>query len=177
MKRFVNILICTLVGVSFPLQGAKADVLRSWKWPRYGMRFKLPRTWTVTKSDATVFIAKGDGIVMKIRPWQEDVTTALKAANQAFRSYRIIESPHILDRKYLSRGDTGLTRYMIYGKGRYRGKAVRFGILGIRRYPAQTTFYLRMWWFKENKKAKKLSYAIATSFRAYQPGDTKTWSK
>ena len=110
---------------------------KNWTWKRYRIKFKLPRSWKVTKNNRNSFIAKGPGAVMKIGPWRGRSATARSVATKALNSYSIIRNRRVLRRKTLRKGNSGLNRYMLYGKAKYNGrgssngKPVRFGIVGM----------------------------------------------
>ena len=173
MKKslIVGLIATSLLIVSS--SGLSAGKMKRWTWKRYSIQFKLPSNWKVTKNTRTALIAKGDGVVMKIGP-SRGAGTAMGIAQKAYRSYSVMNRKRIMAKRSLRRGNSGLNRYIIFGKGKYslrrprgyRGRPITFGIIGLTK--PGTKLYVRFYWFSDRKTAQKNNrntYKIAKSFK------------
>jgi len=151
--------------------------MKQMKWTKYKTLFQIPKNWKVTSSTARSFIAKGDGVVMKIGPYKSRTATAKSTARKAYYSYGVIKKKRKIQEKYLREKKSGLKRYVIFGKGTYaykkpvsrRNQKVTFGIIGLINPSTVDSLYVRFYWFDKDstsRKNRKNTWKIANSFKA-----------
>jgi hypothetical protein len=144
----------------------------NWTWKRYRLKFWLPTGMRPTRNNSRAFIAKGKGIVLKIRAWRSRRGTSVSACRRGYRTYNIIRGKRILVRKRLSgkyswRGQK-LWRYLYMGSGRYRGSRVYWAVIGGANHRTRIRFYARMWWKKwRHRWVKSRVSRIARRIRPY----------
>jgi hypothetical protein len=97
----------------YPVSNAEAGY---WNWTRYKLRFWLPAGMRVTRNNSRGFIAKGRGIILKIKPWRSRYSTAKSAAKYGYRTYRILRRKSIRTQRWIH-GRRGFSRYLILGRG------------------------------------------------------------
>ena len=173
MKKFIVISLSALLGGTaffLPSRSLQAQRMKNWTWKSQNLRFQLPANWKIKRNTATVFIAKGpNNVTIKIAPAHQ--RTAIRAARYGLNTYRVILRKRIIQKKYISSGGTGLMRYITFGTGqenKYR-RPVNFGIIGLKNKKTRKTHYVRFWWYiKDNARFNRITYKIATSFRAYR---------
>ena len=176
-KTLLTSVIAAAVAFTFlPTNPLEAARTKRWTWKRYKIEFRLPSHWKVTKNTRRSFIAKGDGVVMKIGPSRNRRGTAKAVARRALRTYGVIYSKRVRRKAYIKSGGTGMYRYIIFGRAKYklrrprgyRGKPVTFGIIGLNSKKGYSNMYVRFYWFSRSSKARKNSrntYKIAKSFK------------
>ncbi len=116
-----------------------------WVWKRYKLRFWLPNGMRVTQNNRFQFIAKGRGLILKIKPWKSRYSTARSAALYGLRTYSIIRGKRVKTSRWI-RGKRGFKRYLILGKGWIGRSRVYFAVVGFSSKYSVNNFYLRMWW-------------------------------
>lgn len=168
MRAFRFLPVAFLLAASVCFFGPTADAeAGNWTWKRYRLKFWLPTGMKATKNNRSSFIAKGKGIVLKIKPFRARRYTSKKAAYFGYNSYRIIKRKRILTTKRI-RNKRGAWVYAIVGSGYYRRSKVYFAVIGINSKYSRNKFYVRAWWKKwRHRWVKARINSIAKSLRVY----------
>ena len=175
-KSIVGGIIFAIIAIFVMPQSLSAEKMVNWTWKRYKLKFKLPKSWKVTKNTNTTFIAKGGGVVFKIGPFRDRSATPKSTAQKALRTYTVIKNKRIMNQKSM-RSKGGLRKYLIFGKAKYalsrpagmRGKPVTFGIIGMINPNTVDALYVRTWWWagkSNSSRNSSLTYKVANSFGA-----------
>lgn len=163
--RWLPAIFATLMLLGLSLQAKTAEA-GDWNWKRYRLKVWLPTGMKPTINNASSFIAKGRGIVLKVKPWKSRRTTSKKAAMYGFRTYTIIKARRIV--RELRVGKAGAYTHLILGQGVAQGRPAYFAVIGMNAKRNDNNFYVRMWWRPENHAwVKNRVIKIAQRLRVY----------
>jgi hypothetical protein len=142
-SRLLSVLFAgtLIVGLFMVPETAEA---KTWNWKRYRLRMWLPAGMKVTRNNAQYFIAKGRGLVLKVKPWKSAGGTSVSAARYGVNSYKIIKSKRVTWKKRIR--TPGAFSYAMLGDGIVEGRRAYFAVIGLSGKGTRNKFYVRMWW-------------------------------
>lgn len=163
--RWLPAIFATLMLLGISLQARTAEA-GDWNWKKYRLKVWLPTGMSPTRNNADSFIAKGRGIVLKVKPWKSRRTTSKKAAMYGYSTYTIIKGRRILSEHRV--GKAGAFTHVLLGQGVAQGRPAYFAVIGMSSKRSVNNFYVRMWWRPSNHAwVKRNVIKIAQRLRVY----------
>lgn len=163
--RFVPLVVAAVMTFAFLAKPQPVEA-GNWNWKKFRLKMWLPTGMKPTKNNRNSFIAKGMGIVLKIKPWKSRSMTSKKAALYGYNSYSIVKRKRIVFEKRM--GKRGAFTYILMGQGIAQGRPAYFAVIGLSSKLSINNFYARMWWRPARHRwVKKRVIKIAKRLRVY----------
>ena len=142
-SRLLSLLFASglLVGLLTVPETAEA---KNWTWKKYRFRMWLPVGMKPARNTAKHFIAKGRGLVLKVKPWRSRRGTSVRAARYGLKTYKIIKNKRVTWKKRIRA--RGAFAYAMLGNGTVGGRRAYFAVIGLAGKRSANKFYVRMWW-------------------------------
>lgn len=134
----------------------------NYTWKTHGLKFQIHETMKVTESTGKKFVAKGGGVTLIIKAYEDYSKTANDVADAVYDGLPLTSKKIYSDYEVNNGGYKG---YDIFGEGMQSGKKAKFICRGMIDPSGATNFEVSTMWWASNSGGLSKSDHIVKSFK------------